>query len=173
MAAQKSTRRSRKRRAAGRAPRAVPAQRRQRAPSPAQVAGEQRRSGASTYGERPSSPFGGVPVAEVAILAGLVAVVVGWLQSAPGILFTGVGVCFLGVLEVTAREHFSGYRSHATLLAGMVAVAVETGVGVLAAPRTRLLLLIVVIPVFFAVFAFLRRRFTAARQARVRAIPPG
>lgn len=171
MAASKSARRSRKRRASGRAPRAVPAERRRPAPKTTPVAAEQRRSGASTYGERPPGVFGGVPVSEVAILAGLVAVVVGWLQGVPGILFTGVGVCLLGVLEVTAREHFSGYRSHSTLLAGMVAVAVETAVALLAAARTRVVLVIVVIPVFAGVFALLRRRFTAARQARVRAIP--
>ena len=38
-------------------------------------------------------------------------------------LAVGVVVCTLGVLEVTAREHFSGYRSHATLLAAIPAVA--------------------------------------------------
>jgi hypothetical protein len=126
----------------------------------------------SSYGVRPPGWFGGVPVSEVAIAAGVVAVIVGWLQKSSPALFVGIAVCFLGVLELTAREHFSGYRSHAALLAGMVAVATETAAGVIAAPRTRLLLLIVIVPVFAGVFVLLRRRFSAARQARVRALPP-
>ena len=81
---------------------------------------EQRgRSMLGKYGERPPSLFGGVPVSEIAIFVGLVGVVVGALSGAPVALGVGVVVCVLGVVEVTAREHFSGYRSHATLLAAI------------------------------------------------------
>ncbi len=177
MATPKTGRRSRKRHAAGKAPRAVRSQRRDRA---AQVARSEERTVRAqrqaradpTYGERPASPFGGLPVSEVAIAAGAIALIVGWLQHSGFTLVVGVVVCALGVVEVTAREHFSGYRSHSTLLAGIVAVAVETALGVLVAPHNRLLLLIVVVPVFAATFKVLRDRFTIARQARVRAIPP-
>jgi hypothetical protein len=126
----------------------------------------------TTYGERPASPFGAVPVSEVAILAGAVALLVGWLNRSGVTLVVGALVCALGVVEVTGREHFSGYRSHSTLLAGVVAVAVETVLGVIVAPHDRLLLLIVVVPVFATTFKVLRDRFVIARQARVRAIPP-
>lgn len=34
----------------------------------------------------------------------------------------GVGLAMLGGVEVAIREHFAGYRSHSTLLAGVVAV---------------------------------------------------
>jgi hypothetical protein len=108
----------------------------------------------------------------VAILAGVVAVVVGWTQHGGLALYVGLGICFLAVLELTAREHFSGYRSHSALLAGMVAVAVETALAVLLTPRTRALLLVAVVPAFGGAFLLLRRRFTSARQARVRAMPP-
>jgi hypothetical protein len=54
----------------------------------------------------------------------------------------------------------------------MAAVATETLVAVLAAPRLRALLLVVGVPVFAGAFVFVRKRFIAARQARVRAIPP-
>ena len=80
-----------------------------------------------TEGERPPSPFGGFPVSEIAILAGLVAVVVWLIRGGTATLVVGLVVCTLGVLEVTAREHFSGYRSHTTLLAAMPAVAISIG----------------------------------------------
>ena len=81
-------------------------------------------------------------------------------------------VCTLGVLEVTAREHFSGYRSHATLLAGIPAVGVELGlVAAIGVPRQRALLLLAVVPVYAILFWLLRKRFLTARQARL-ARPP-
>lgn len=193
MATQKSARRSRKRRSSGKAPpRAVVSERRQRAAgrqasagsAPGSSAGSSARSSAgssanrpgraaaSTYGQRPPGPFAGLPVSEVAILAGVVGAVIGWVQRASAALIAGIVVCALGVVELTAREHFSGYRSHSTLLAGMAAVAVETLLGVLIVPRAGALLLIAVVPVFAASFVALRRRFSAARQARVRALPP-
>ncbi len=175
MASQKSARRSRKRRASATTPRAVTSDRRERratggdaVPPPA----ARERSSATTYGMRPPGLFGGVPVSEIAILAGAIAVIVGWLQRADVVLFTGVAVCALGTIEVTAREHFSGYRSHATLLAGLAAVAVETLLGVVIVPRAGAVLLIAIVPVFGLTFLTLRRRFTEARQARVRALPP-
>jgi hypothetical protein len=175
MATPKAARRSRKRRSAGKAPRAVASERRARVAQSSGRGGREQRQGRSdpTYGARPASPFGGVPVAEVAIFAGAVALLVGWLEQSSIALVIGVLVCVLGVIEVTAREHFSGYRSHSTLLAGIAAVAVETGLGLIVAPSNRLLLLIVVIPVFATSFKLLRDRFTIARQARVRAILRG
>ena len=123
-------------------------------------------------GERPEGPFGGLPISELAILAGLVAAVVGFVEGGGTPLIVGLVVCALGVLEVTAREHFSGYRSHAVLLAAMPAVAVEAGIALtLGQPRQRALLLLAVVPVFAALFWLLRRRFASARQARI-ARPP-
>lgn len=136
------------------------------------AAREQRHLSTGTaYGERPPSPFAGLPVSELAIFAGMIGVIAGWLGNALPALLTGVVVCFLGVLELTAREHFSGYRSHSTLLAAMAAVAVETLIGLLVPPHTRVFLVIVMVPVFGVTFMLLRRRFTVARQARVRAYP--
>jgi hypothetical protein len=121
-----------------------------------------------TYGEPPQSPFEPIPVSEVAIFAGAIGVVVGLASSSSAPLIVGIIVCALGVIEVTAREHFSGYRSHATLLAGIPAVAV--GVAMIAAFRSslaRATLLVVVVPIFGGAFWLLRKRFQAARQARV------
>jgi hypothetical protein len=177
MASPKAARRSRKKRSAGTTPRAVASPRRDRAAQDARrsarAARAQRQSRSdSTYGERPESLFGAVPVSEIAIFAGAIALVVGWLNRSGVTLVVGVLVCALGVVEVTAREHFSGYRSHSTLLAGIVAIAVETVLGIVVAPHNRLLLLIIVVPVFAVAFKVFRDRFTIARQARVRAIPP-
>lgn len=106
------------------------------------------------------------------IFLGGIAVVVGWLRGGGAAVWVGLGICFVAVLELTVREHFSGYRSHSTLLAAMAAVAAETAVALLVAPRVRAMLLLAVVPVFWLVFVLVRRRFTVARQARVRAIPP-
>ncbi len=124
-------------------------------------------------GERPPGPFAGLPVSELAILAGLVAAVVGYLDAATVTLIAGLAICALGVLEITAREHFSGYRSHTALLAAIPAIALEAALALTVAPAQRLLLLIAVVPVFGALFWVLRRRFRAARQARIaRPRPP-
>jgi hypothetical protein len=125
-----------------------------------------------TVGERPEGLFGGVPVSELAILAGGVAFVVGVAEGGGPPLYVGLIVLALGVIEITAREHFSGYRSHTTLLAAIPTVALEAAlVLTLGAGSHRSLLLAVVVPVFALLFYLLRRRFQSARQARV-ARPP-
>ncbi len=183
MAAPKSKRRSRKRRQPGKAPRAVESQRRE-VVAERRVAAERRQQRANStlgkYGEPPPSPFGGFPVSEIAIFVGIVGVLVGVLAGAPAALAVGIVVCTLGVLEVTAREHFSGYRSHATLLAAIPAIAIGIGIVAvighgsvrqgLSGPNRAVLL--VIVPVFALLFWLLGKRFRAARQARV-VRPPG
>jgi hypothetical protein len=125
-----------------------------------------------TYGERPSSIFDPVPVSELAILLGLIAVVIGLINQGGPALTVGAIVCGLGVLEFTAREHFSGYRSHATLLAAFPAVLVEVLLALfVGVPTRRILLLAPVVPVFGFSFWLLHRAFQSARHARV-ARPP-
>ena len=167
--------RSRKRRNRTHAPRAVASTRREvRAQRDVTGERDQRRARRQLgrEGERPRSPFGGLPVSELAILVGLIAAVIGFINGGGPALVVGLVICALGVIEITAREHFSGYRSHTALLAAIPAVAVEAGL-VLAfgEPKQRALLLLAVVPVFALLFWLLRRRFLAARQARV-ARPP-
>jgi hypothetical protein len=127
-----------------------------------------RASPLGAYGERPPGRFGGVPVAEFAILAGAVALIVGVVRHGGPALIGGVVLCLLGVLEVTTREHFSGYRSHTVLLAAIPAVAAEFLVALtVGTPAVRALLLVPVGAVFAACAYFLRRRFLVARQARI------
>lgn len=126
-----------------------------------------------TDGDRPPSIFGGFPVSEIAIFAGLVAIIVWMIGGRTPVLVVGIVLSTLGVVEVTAREHFSGYRSHTTLLAAIPAVAIA--IGLLTALGTRSsrapLLILVAAPIFSGTFWFLRKRFVIARQARV-ARPP-
>jgi len=176
VANQKSKRRSRKPRAGRRtAPRAVASSRReQRAERAAQ---EQRTTAFAdrtlgTVGERPVSPFGGLPVSEVAIFAGIVGLVVGLITGGEAAMLVGAVVCGLGVTEVTAREHFTGYRSHAMLLAAIPAVVVEViVVFTIGPPAQRGLLALLALAVWLPGFWLLRRTFRTARHARV-ARPP-
>lgn len=120
------------------------------------------------YGERPPGRFGGLPVSEIAILAGAVALVVGIINHGGPALIAGVVICLFGVVEVTTREHFSGYRSHTVLLAAIPAVAVEFLIALtVGPPAIRALLLVPVAAVFATCSWFLRRRFLVARQARL------
>jgi hypothetical protein len=173
---QNQKRRSRKRRAGSTKPRAVPSERRELRAEVKATSERQRRAGErtlKTVGERPPNPFGGVPVAEIAILAGLVTVIVWWAGSlGTGALITGVVVMLLGVLEFSVREHFSGYRSHTTILAAVPAVAVAWGLVAATGEKAgNAPLLFTAVPVFVLLFWPLRRRFQIARQARI-ARPP-
>jgi hypothetical protein len=124
-----------------------------------------------TVGERPPSPFGGLPISEIAIFVGLIGLIVGLVEGGVALL-VGIIVIAFGVLEVTAREHFSGFRSHSTLLAALPAVGLEALLAsTVGTPRHRGELLLPVIPVFAGAFWLLRTRFRAARQRRL-ARPP-
>lgn len=72
--------------------------------------------------ERPPAPWGSFPLAELTIFAGVVLLAIGLAGGSPVALAVGIALGALGGLEVAAREHFAGYRSHSTLLAGLVFV---------------------------------------------------
>jgi hypothetical protein len=119
-------------------------------------------------GERPAGLFGGVPVSEFAILAGMAAAVYGYASSHPPALILGLVLCALGTMEVVGREHFTGYRPHTALLAAIPAIAAELGVVALFGdPSQRGLLLLASVPVYVICFFALRRQFAFARRARV------
>jgi hypothetical protein len=174
MAGQRSKRRSRKRRRAGAAPRAVPSQRRDHRNEREVLARQERQSKPrlDPRGERPSSPFGGIPVSEVAIFAGLIAVLVGFLNGGGPAVVGGIVLCGLGVIEVTAREHFAGFRSHTILLAAIPTVGVEyLLIQIMPSAWPRETALIGDVIVFGLLFWLLRGRWARAHQARI-ARPP-
>jgi uncharacterized integral membrane protein len=111
--------------------------------------------------ERPPAPWGSFPLAELAILGGLVMLAIGLVGGSPTSLAVGFTLGALGGLEVSVREHFAGYRSHTTLLAGTVFVVLVGGLLYFAglAPAISVGLGVVA---FVAAFLALRRIFQRA-----------
>ena len=81
--------------------------------------------------ERPPAPWGRFPLVELCVLLGLGLLITGFIvQGARGatMIAAGVALASLAGLEVSIREHWAGYRSHSTVLAGVVTVlALATG----------------------------------------------
>lgn len=116
-----------------------------------------RRSG----GETPPAPWGSFPLAELTVLAGIVALAIGILGGSPTAIGLGVVLAGLGGLEVAVREHLAGYRSHTTLLAGTIFVLV-TGALFYLAGLVLAICLGVGAVAFVASFLALRRAFQRA-----------
>ena len=94
--------------------------------SPAKARGTPRQSPTAphSYGERPPAPLAPpLPLSEGLILAGAVGAAIGFAKSSHGFsdggpaVLAGIGAVALGTIEVTVREHRSGYRSHTVMLA--------------------------------------------------------
>jgi hypothetical protein len=106
--------------------------------------------------DRPPAPWGKVPLAELTILGGIVSLLVGVIGGHPTAIGIGVALAGLGGMEVAIREHFAGYRSHTTLLAGAVFVFTVGGLFYLA--NQILAVALGVGAVAFAVAFYLARR---------------
>ena len=80
------------------------------------------RSAARRRGERPPPPWGSFPLTELTVFIALILGVIGLLFSSGDrqrTLIVGAMVLgSLGGLEISIRDHFAGFRSHTTLLAG-------------------------------------------------------
>jgi hypothetical protein len=128
-----------------------------------------------SVGERPRTPWHPFPLAELSILVGLIAVAIGAARGEAGktLLLVGVAIVILGTLDTTVREHFSGYRSHAGLLAAFPTAlfhgAMALALFALGAPRVTWVLVPIVldIPLFSVLLKLLRARFDDARRERV------
>jgi hypothetical protein len=90
-----------------------------------------------------------------------VTLAIGIVGQNPTAIGVGVVLGGLGGLEVSAREHFAGYRSHTTLLAGTVFVLVVGGLFYLAGLILAVCLAVGAVA-FLAVFLALRRAFQRA-----------
>ena len=111
--------------------------------------------------ERPRAPWHPFPLVELSVLVGLVLLVWGLFRRDDGggrmLLVCGMVLASLGGLDTALREHFSGYASHALLLAALPAVLTAGVLFFAGAPW-------IVIPaagaiVLAAAFAGLRRGF--------------
>src|SRR4051794_5387561 len=85
------------------------------------------RPGRTSIDDRPPAPWGSFPLVELVVFVGIVLLVVGFImrgERGVTMIIAGMALASLGGLELSIREHFSGFRSHTTLLAGAVALAV-------------------------------------------------
>jgi hypothetical protein len=140
------------------------------------AAGEQRALRApGALGPRPQAPWHPLPLSELLIFVGMIGILVGFARGEAGqlVLLAGVAAVLLGTLEFTIREHLSGYRSHASLLASLP-TALGHGLFALVlfafgAPTAALVIvpLALDVPVFTFLFRLLRARFQDARRERV------
>jgi hypothetical protein len=84
------------------------------------------------------APWHPFPLVELCVLAGIVLLVLGLInydtERGRAMLVSGMLLGSLGGLDTALREHFSGYRSHTTILAGLVAVAVAAALYFAGAP---------------------------------------
>jgi hypothetical protein len=96
-------------------------------PKPAVASQAAERKRAAAEDTRPPAPWGSFPLVEICVLLGIILVVAGLIiGTEDGALAIGVGIglAALGGLELAIREHFAGFRSHSSLLAGVPAIAV-------------------------------------------------
>lgn len=91
--------------------------------------------GRPSIDERPPPPWGNFPLSELAVLVAIVLVVGSFIvRGEQGVVMFAAGLLLgsLAGLEVSIREHFAGFRSHSTLLAGSIAVITITAIALAA-----------------------------------------
>ena len=110
--------------------------------------------------EAPKAPWSPFPLTELVVLLALVLLVIGFLSSGDrrGVMI-GVGLVLASLAggELALREHFAGFRSHTTLLAGLSGFLVGALAVVLGVPKVAVLVIALVVMV--AAFPLLRRAF--------------
>jgi hypothetical protein len=129
----------------------------------------------TALGERPQAPWHPLPLSELLIFVGLIAVVIGASRGESGlpVLAAGIGAIVIGTLDFSIREHLSGYRPHTTMLAALPTALLHgvLAIGLLAVkapePVPVVAPLVIDVPVFWTLFKLLRSRFSDARHERV------
>jgi hypothetical protein len=133
-----------------------------------------------SVGERPQAPWHPLPLSELLILVGAIGAAFGLIRLSHGgishggpALFAGIAAVLIGTVEVTLREHLSGYRSH-TLLLTLLPLLVFHSVTILVVsslttvPKLlNVVLLIVDVGLGTVLFRLLRARYLDARRERV------
>ena len=123
-----------------------------------------RRRGRPTIDERPPAPWGKFPLVELVVLLALILLPLSFVIGGARGRVMLIGALVLGSLaglELSIREHFAGYRSHTTLLAGAAAFASMAVVFILGGKSdvTRTLMIPVGGLVFIAAYWLLREAF--------------
>jgi hypothetical protein len=130
-----------------------------------------------SVGERPHALWHPLPLSELLILVGGIGTVVavnrGEVGSGGAGLFVSLGAVMVGTLEVTLREHRSGYRSHTLILALLPTIVFHSVVvlslaAFIQVPRWGTSAMLVLDAALFVfLFKLLRLRFLDARRERV------
>jgi len=121
------------------------------------------RSRRAPAGEAPSAPWSPFPLVELSVLLAIVLIAAGLLTGGPRrgpLLVCGFALASLAGLELSVREHLSGFRSHSSLLGFATAVAV-CAVLFFFTGLPQVVLLVTGAAVFTLAFAALRRAFRA------------
>jgi len=129
-----------------------------------------------SVGERPQAPWHPLPLSELLILVGGIGTVIalgrGEVKTGGAALFASLGAVAIGTIEVTLREHLSGYRSHTTILALLPTIVFHSVVVLSLAAFVQLPrlattgMLILDVALFAFLFKLLRARFLDARRER-------
>ncbi len=96
-------------------------------PAPKAVRAAKRRTFTGPSEDRPPAPWGSFPLVELVVLTGILLLIAGFIVGESrgfAMIVSGLILSALGGLELSVREHFAGFRSHTTLLAGVVAILV-------------------------------------------------
>jgi hypothetical protein len=118
--------------------------------------------GRPSIDERPPPPWGRFPLSELAVFVSIVLVIGSFIvRGDRGVVMFAAGLALgsLAGLEVSIREHFAGFRSHSTLLAGSLAVVAITVIALAAGQIFVPLLLAAGLVVFGISFWSLREAF--------------
>lgn len=114
--------------------------------------------------EAPKAPWDPFPLVELAVLAGIVLLVSGFLiggDARPVLIFGGLILVSVAAMELAVREHFAGYRSHSALLAAIAGFGVVVPLWWTPLPQEALLVTFVLV----AVLAFRALRAAFARRS--------
>lgn len=111
--------------------------------------------------ERPPAPWGSFPLMQLTVLTGLFLIGLGAFTGNMTQLMIGLLVGSLGGLELSVREHFAGYRSHTTLLAGVVFV-LGTGLAFFVGRQVLWVCLVIGLLLGSLAFGWLRNKFVKA-----------
>ncbi len=130
-----------------------------------------------SMGERPQAPWHPLPLSELLILVGAIGTVIGLQKGVSNggpALIAGLAAVLIGTLEVTLREHLSGYRSHTLILALLPTIVFDTVLALVVAAFVtpvptgfKVAVLVLDVPLFVFLFKLLRARFKDARRERV------
>ena len=85
-------------------------------------------------------------------------------------LIAGLAAVAIGTVEVTLREHLSGYRSHTIVLAALPVIVLDSVAVLLIAPfgtPVKLAMLVIDAALVTFLYRLLRTRFLDARRERV------